>query len=84
MPQLIHFSDEARGDIRSIDRETALRVMKAIYRFVKTHSGDVSQLRGLEPPRWRLRVGDWRVIFRYLGNDAIEVLSVSHRSDAYR
>ena len=34
MPQFIHFSDEARADLRGIDRGTALLILKAI-----DHSG---------------------------------------------
>ena len=32
---------------------------------------------------YRLRVGEYRVIFRYIG-DGLEVLAVGHRSDVYR
>jgi mRNA-degrading endonuclease RelE of RelBE toxin-antitoxin system len=67
-----------------IDRETALRLLKALSRFLETDSGAVKQLEGYEPPRYRLRVGDWRYIFRMSDGDTIEVLRVRNRREAYR
>jgi len=40
------------------------------------------QLQGFDPPRYRLRIGDWRSIFRKHRDDAIEALR--NRKDAYR
>jgi len=33
-------------------------------------------------PEYRLRVGDWRVLFNVAG-DTISIERISHRSDAY-
>jgi mRNA-degrading endonuclease RelE of RelBE toxin-antitoxin system len=84
MTKRVIFSDEARANIRAIDRETALRLLKALARFLQTDAGNVKQLEGFEPPRYRLRIGDWRYIFRRSGEDAIEVLRVRNRREAYR
>jgi mRNA interferase RelE/StbE len=46
--------------------------------------GDIKKLRGAERD-YRLRVGDWRVIFRPDDERRVVViLAVPHRSDAYR
>lgn len=84
MPQLIHWSDEARADLRAIGRETALQILKALARFVESGVGDAVQLHGFHPPRYRLRIGDWRVVFRYLGGGAVQIVRVGHRSGVYR
>jgi mRNA-degrading endonuclease RelE of RelBE toxin-antitoxin system len=84
MAQRVIFSDEARADIRAIDRETALRLLKALARFLETDAGNVKQLEGYDPPQFRLRIGDWRYVFRKSGADAIEILRVRHRRDVYR
>jgi mRNA-degrading endonuclease RelE of RelBE toxin-antitoxin system len=76
------FSDEARADIRAIDRETALRLLKGLARFLTTDAGDVKQLGGFDPPLYRLRLGDWRFIFRKSGEDTMEVLRVRNRREA--
>jgi hypothetical protein len=35
------FSDEARADIRGIERETALRLLRTLARFLETNAGNV-------------------------------------------
>jgi mRNA interferase RelE/StbE len=77
-------SDEARADIRAIDRDTALRLLKALARFLEAEAGDIKQLRGFDPPQYRLRVGDWRIIFRKGERETIEVVRVKNRREAYR
>lgn len=82
--QHVIFSVEARADLRAIDRETALRLLKGLARFLATDTGNVKQLDGFDPPRYRLRIGDWRLIFRKSGDGAIEIVRVRNRRDAYR
>jgi mRNA-degrading endonuclease RelE of RelBE toxin-antitoxin system len=84
MPQRVIFSVEARADLRAIDRETALRLLKALARFLATDTGNVKQLEGFDPPQYRLRIGDWRFIFRKSGDGAIEIVRVRNRREAYR
>ncbi len=69
-------SDLARMDDAPIDA-----ALQALQRFVKTGTGDVQQLEGFEPPVYRLRSGDWRIIFRYSGDD-IDVVRVRNRCQA--
>ena len=83
MVRRVVFSGEARADVRTIDRVTALRLLKALTRFLETDAGDVRQLEGFEPPTYRLRIGDWRILFRRR-DDSIEVVRVRNRSEAYR
>jgi len=84
MPQGVIFSVEARADLRAIDRETALRLLKALARFLATDAGNVKQLEGFDPPQYRLRIGNWRFIFRKSGDGAIEIVRVRNRREAYR
>lgn len=84
MSKLVIWADEARADIRAIDRETALRLLKALARFLQTEVGDIKQLHGFEPSRYRLRVEDWRFIFIHSSNDVIEMIHVKNRREAYR
>jgi mRNA interferase RelE/StbE len=84
MTKRVVFSVEARADLRAIDRETALRLLKGLARFLETDAGDIRQLEGFDPPQYRLRIGDLRYIFRKSGEDTIEVLRVRNRREAYR
>lgn len=83
MPKKIEWAGAARADLRRIDRETALRILEGLSRFLFTEQGDVKLLKGSDPKEYRLRVGDYRVRFCGLG-DALQILSVRHRKDAYR
>jgi len=78
----VTWSPEARADLRSIDRETAMQILLCIDRYLTSRTGDVKKLK---PPLagFRLRCGDHRVFFD-LGDDAIEITSVRNRRDAYR
>ena len=80
----VRWTTEARADIRAIDRDTALRLLKALDRFLKTDAGNVKQLEGFDPPLFRLRVGAWRFIYRKQADDVIEVIRVRNRKEAYR
>ena len=83
MAKRVRWSTEARNDIRAIDRETALRLLKSLDRFLKSDAGNVKQLEGFDPPLYLLRVGAWRLIYRKQGVDAIEVVRVRNRREAY-
>lgn len=84
MAKRVSWSTEARADIRAIDRDTALRLLKALDRFLKTGVGNVKQLEGFDPPLLRYRIGAWRFIYRNQGDDAIEIVRVRNRREAYR
>ena len=79
----IVWTEPAKAEVRRIDRETARRILTALDRFARTGEGDVKRLQDIEPPEFRLRVGDYRLFFVNI-NDALEVRRVLHRSDAYR
>ena len=79
----IIWGDRAKAQLRAIEQATALRILQALARYLGTGEGDVQRLQGIEPPEFRLRVGDYRVRFHSEGN-AIRVSAVKHRRDAYR
>jgi mRNA interferase RelE/StbE len=83
MAKKITWTDQARADVRAIDRDTAIDLLHGLARFVATEEGDVKRLQGIGPPEFRLRLGDYRVRFNDLG-ESIEILRVRHRKDAYR
>jgi mRNA interferase RelE/StbE len=77
------FTPEARARLRAIDRSVALRILESIAHFGETGSGDIEPMRGEWQGCYRLRIGEYRVIFRYI-EDGVEILTVGHRSDVYR
>jgi mRNA interferase RelE/StbE len=83
MPKKIVWSDQAKADLRAIEQGTALRILHALARAILTGDGDVKRLQGIQPPEFRLRVGDYRIRFRDFEN-TVEIISVKHRREAYR
>ncbi len=77
------WTDRAKAQLRAIDQQTALRILHSLTRLAQTGEGDVKQLHDSDPPEYRLRVGDYRVFFRYR-DDGIQVEAVKHRREAYR
>lgn len=85
MTWTISLSARARKDLRKLDATAARRVVAALDRLAQTEQGDVTRLRDVHPPQWRLRAGDVRVRFRYdPAARMLEVLHVLPRGKAYR
>jgi mRNA interferase RelE/StbE len=79
----IAWRDQAKAQLRAIDQPTALRILHALAHFAATGEGDVKRLQDIEPPEFRLRVGDYRLRFHDLG-DSLYITAVKHRRDVYR
>ena len=58
----IEYNDEAQRDLRKLSPEVARRVIEKIHRMADGLAGDIKRLRHITPG-YRLRVGDWRVLF---------------------
>jgi hypothetical protein len=76
----IVLSIQAKGDLATLDRAVALRILAAVQRFASTGAGNVQGLRGIHPPEFRLRVGDWRVRFHDHGDGLMCSVSVIART----
>ena len=79
----IIWKDQAKDQLRAIDKDTALRILHALANFAATAEGDVKRLQDVEPPEFRLRIGDYRVRF-HMATNTLEVTAVKHRREAYR
>ena len=79
----IIWSAEAQRELRAIDREAAMQILSCVDRYSKSREGNVKKL---QPPLtgFRLRCGDYRLVFEPKGEHMIEIASVRHRSKAYR
>lgn len=81
----IRWRPSARRDLKRLDTPTRRRVVKAVERFAGTGEGDVKRLTNVSPPKYRLRVGGWRVRFDFDRDaQALDVFRVLPRGKAYR
>jgi mRNA interferase RelE/StbE len=77
----------ARAELAALarrDQRTGQRVYAGVRRFAEQNVGDIRKLVDQENI-YRLRVGDWRVLFTF--EDAgrtVVVLRILNRRDAYR
>jgi mRNA-degrading endonuclease RelE of RelBE toxin-antitoxin system len=69
--------------LRAVDQPTALRLLRALAHFAATGEGDVKRLQDIEPPEFRLRVGDYRLRFHDPGH-TLYITAFKHRREAYR
>ncbi|MFA7235839.1 MAG: type II toxin-antitoxin system RelE/ParE family toxin [Phycisphaeraceae bacterium] len=78
----IRYKPRASKTLRKLPRQTAQRILNAIDRLADDLQGDVKRLTEHEP-NYRLRVGDYRVLFDIEGS-AIIIYEVWHRQHDYR
>ena len=79
------FTRRAAKDLRSLPRDDRDRALDRITAFAAEPTAphhDVIHLVG-QSKGYRLRVGDWRVVFN-VNADVIEVLRIGHRREVYR
>ncbi len=79
----VYFRPAAVKELEALEDRDRDLVEDAIERFAQTGQGDVKKLKGREKDL-RLRAGDWRIRFVYEHPDAIRVLHIRNRREAYR
>jgi len=77
----LSISEEALDQLRALPREQRRRIGARLTRLQANLSGDVKKLTAKER-KYRLRVGDYRVLFRLEGR-RISVYAVKDRKEAY-
>ena len=78
----IEWTDEARADIRALDRVTAMHIFNGLNHYTVTGAGDVKALKGRHAGKLRLRT---RRLPRFFSSDAkvLRILAVKKREEAY-
>ena len=77
----IEFKPRAIKDLRSIPKTMAQRIVEKVEALRTDLAGDVKKLTDTTP-EYRLRVGDYRVLFEVEAAKVI-IYRVKHCSDAY-
>ncbi len=81
----IVFSRTARKELEILDNELVRRILRKIESLATNpRPPGCEKLKGQEN-LWRVRVGDYRIIFTISDNDRIiDIALIRHRKDAYR
>ncbi len=82
MTYSLDLKPKAEKDIRALPRAEQERVAEKLRALREDLQGDVKRLTQFVPS-YRLRVGDYRVLFE-IENDAVVVYRILHRREAYR
>ena len=83
MQYKIHFKPRATKDLRHIPKNDAGRIMAAIEKLEYDLYGDVKRLTNFTP-EYRLRIGDYRILFEIEEQNRVVVYRIRHRREAYR
>jgi len=77
----IEFRPRGAKDLRDLDPQHRKRVFAKIEELADNLAGDVKRLTNFTP-EYRLRVGDYRVLFE-VDADRVIIYRIKHRRDAY-
>ena len=83
MSRTIEWRQRALKDLYRLSPEMRRRVLAAVNRLGE-EAGDVRRLEGFKPPLYRLRIGDWRILFTYEESGVTKIQRVLPRDKAYR
>jgi mRNA interferase RelE/StbE len=78
-------SEDADKQLQQLDKPVRRRIILALAKLEDDPRPDgVKKLKG-SADRWRIRVGDWRIVYRIEdGELLVLVIAVGHRSKVYR
>lgn len=84
----IKYSRDALKFLAKLDAKSVKRIRNAIQGLTMTPPlGDIKPMQGYDDGRKRLRVGGWRIIFKYGSEGEIEILfviDIGNRGDIYK
>jgi len=83
MNYTVGLKPRAVKDLRRIQKQDASRIADALDRLEADLTGDVKRLTNFTP-EYRLRVGQFRVLFEIEHDKNIVVYRIIHRREAYR
>ena len=78
----IEWKEHALQDLENLESSIARRILKKVEELSENpFSRDIKKLKGSSD--FRLRVGDYRVIF-FIEQNTIQILKIGHRKNIYK
>lgn len=85
---LIKYSKDALKFLARLDKKSVQRIREAINGLTQTPPvGDIKTMQGYTDGRKRLRIGSWRIIYKYTAENEVEILlviDIGNRGDIYK
>lgn len=85
---IIKYSKDSLKFLSKLDKKSVERIRAAIQDLTLTPpKGDIKTMQGYSDNRKRLRVGAWRIIYKYGVDNEIEILfiiDIGNRGDIYK
>ena len=82
MKYQIEIRKRAEKDLSAIPKSDAQKIANAIFALEEGLVGDIKKLTNFSP-EYRLRVGDWRILFE-VSKGKITIYRILNRREAYR
>ena len=84
----IEYSKDSLKFLETQTKKSVQRIREAIAKLAKNPpEGDIAVLQGYSDGRKRLRIGSWRIIFKYTSDRQIEILliiDIGNRGNIYK
>ena len=82
--KLNYYPNVKKSDLPKIDAKNRNRIKRAIEERLTTHPEIYGKpLQRTLKGYWKLRVGDYRVVFKVAGNDIL-IFGIIHRKEVYK
>jgi len=80
----IKIDDKVIKDLKKIDKVWQQRILKKLKSTLSEDPYSGKKLIGNLSPFWRIRVGDYRIVYAIEGEIVtVEVIKIKHRKDVY-
>ncbi len=82
--KILYHKDVKHIDLPKVSKETKIRIRKAIEERLLTKPERYGvPLRGTLKGYWKLRVGDYRIVYK-IEKSTLIILGIRHRKDIYK
>lgn len=85
---VIKYSKDSLKFLSKLDKKSVIRIREAIAKLtLDPPEGDIKLMQGYTDNRKRLRVGSWRIIYKYDNENSVEILfiiDIGNRGDIYK
>lgn len=76
----IEYKSSVRRDLKKLDKKTIDRILSEISATLSINPKAGEMLRGEFSGLYKLRLGEYRVIYAIIGNESVLILRIRHRS----